>query len=473
MNEALVKELTNIVGSEHAFAGEDARAARYNDLFGFIADRKADYTAVALPADVESLQAVVRLAAERNLGIWSTANAAGNGARVGPIGKSGLIVDLQRMNQVLKVDEASATALVEPGVSYRQLHEHLLSNGIPLRIDPDRNADHSIAGSICSRQHGFTPYGDHLLMQCGMEVVLPDGDLLRTGMGALPGNNTWQLFKYNFGPYVDGLFTQSDFALVTKVGLWLMPEPPRYLPFMATLPHEKAMSAAVELLRPMKISSLIPNTVTIANAALDGAPYTGTRTASEGDGAAWKLYGALYGAPDNVDLSWDAVSSALSSIDGARLFQAGERDDDPAWRDWQRLMQGELAEVNFDLKNWNGTAAMKLTAAAPIEGEIAVRMHDIAAKVLAAHGMEHLCEYALTARTMLKQIILPYDRADTASFDNTVTAARGLLQGLTEAGYGIVDESLELRQVVDQYYAGSGLDDLVTRIQQSLASPTA
>lgn len=36
------------------------------------------------------------------------------------------------------------------------------------------------------------------MMHCGMEVVLPTGKVVRTGMGALPDNNTWQLFQYGF-----------------------------------------------------------------------------------------------------------------------------------------------------------------------------------------------------------------------------------------------------------------------------------
>lgn len=73
------------------------------------------------------------------------------------------------------------------------------------------------------------------MMHCGMEVILPSGELMRTGMGALPqnpkkgskhdhddeGNKCWQLFPYGFGPYNDGLFSQGNVGICTKMGLWV------------------------------------------------------------------------------------------------------------------------------------------------------------------------------------------------------------------------------------------------------------
>lgn len=74
-------------------------------------------------------------------------------------------------------------------------------------------------------------------MHCGLEVILPSGELMRTGMGAMPrpkeagqkssrldeepGNKCWQLFPYGFGPYNDGLFSQSNLGIVTKLGIWV------------------------------------------------------------------------------------------------------------------------------------------------------------------------------------------------------------------------------------------------------------
>lgn len=69
-------------------------------------------------------------------------------------------------------------------------------------------------------------------MHSGMEVVLPNGELIRTGMGAMPHpnadknapldeqqpNSSWQLFPYGFGPYHDGIFSQSNYGVITKLG---------------------------------------------------------------------------------------------------------------------------------------------------------------------------------------------------------------------------------------------------------------
>jgi 4-cresol dehydrogenase (hydroxylating) len=56
-------------------------------------------------------------------------------------------------------------------------------------------------------------------------VVLADGDLVRTGMGAMAGSKTWNLYRNGYGPGWDTMFQQSNLGIVTKLGLWLMPEP--------------------------------------------------------------------------------------------------------------------------------------------------------------------------------------------------------------------------------------------------------
>ena len=273
MAKNILQALRAIVGNEQGFSIDDNRAINYRERFNSIAEEhNRELVAVALPESVDKLQAVMQLAVKEGLDVWHQPNAAGNGITLSQGQGAVIIVDTQKMNRILEVNPASAYALIEPGVSYKQLSDHLKKENIPLWIDSDRNPENSVAGSICRRQVGYTPYGEHFLMQCGMEVVLKNGELLRTGMGALPGNNTWQLFKYNFGPYIDGLFSQSDLAVASKIGLWLMPTPPNYFPFMVTLPELEDLGAVVEILRPLKIGSVIPNTVAISSAPSRGVP---------------------------------------------------------------------------------------------------------------------------------------------------------------------------------------------------------
>ena len=106
-------------------------------------------------------------------------------------------------------------------------------------------------------------------MHCGLEVVLPNGELVRTGMGAMPdktaghkdslrpdqqpGNRAWQLFNYGFGPYNDGIFTQSSLGIVTKMGTWLMPNPGGYQAYMISLPRDGDLHQAMEIIRPLRL----------------------------------------------------------------------------------------------------------------------------------------------------------------------------------------------------------------------------
>lgn len=163
-------------------------------------------------------------------------------------------------------------------------------------------------------------------MHSGMEVVLPNGELLRTGMGALPEparpetaglkpedqpwNKTAQLFNYGFGPYVDGIFTQSNFGIVTKLGMWLMANPGGYQSYLVTIPREEDLKLAVDIIRPLRLNMALQNVPTIRHILLDAAvmgskkEYTSkTEPLGEKDLneiaeklklGRWNFYGALY-----------------------------------------------------------------------------------------------------------------------------------------------------------------------------------
>ena len=187
-----------------------------------MADKYAPSGAI-LPASVEEIRSVLGIANRYGLPLWTVSlgrNYAYGGAA--PCLKGSMILDLNRM-RAIEVDAELAYAVVEPGVTYLDLYKFIQDKKYPLWIDCPDPGWGSVLGNTLEHGIGYTPYGDHAGHQCGMEVVLADGEVVRTGLGAMEGNPAWPLYKYSFGPSLDGLFTQSNLGVVTKIGVWLMP----------------------------------------------------------------------------------------------------------------------------------------------------------------------------------------------------------------------------------------------------------
>jgi 4-cresol dehydrogenase (hydroxylating) len=230
---AALAEFRAAVGTEWVFTSQedlDLYRDAYSPYWGEPEEKVA--SAAVAPYTVEEVQAVVRTANRYGIPLYpiSTGKNLGYGGSA-PVHSGSVVLDLKRMNRILEVNEKQAYCLVEPGVSYFDLYRHLQENGIRLWPDVPDPGWGSVMGNALDRGAGYTSFQfrNHFDAHCGMEVVLANGDVVRTGMGALPGAETWQMYKSGFGPWVDGIFSQSNFGVVTKMGFWLMPEPESYL----------------------------------------------------------------------------------------------------------------------------------------------------------------------------------------------------------------------------------------------------
>src|SRR5690606_31871754 len=106
------------------------------------------------------------------------------------------------------------------------------------------------------RGFGHTPYGDHFASTCGMEVVLADGRVLRTGYGHYDGAKAAWAYRYGVGPVLDGLFSQSSLGIVTRIGLWLMPEPEAFAGFFVRAERDEDLAGLIDALRPLRLNDV-------------------------------------------------------------------------------------------------------------------------------------------------------------------------------------------------------------------------
>jgi 4-cresol dehydrogenase (hydroxylating) len=188
-----------------------------------------------------------------------------------------VIVDLGRMNRIEHVDSALGYAVIEPGVTQGQLSRHLAEQGVPYWIDcTGSGPNSSLIGNILERGFGHSPYGNRFQSFSGMEVVLGSGEVLRTGFGHFPGARTTHLYPYGIGPYLDGIFTQSNFGIVTKLGLWLVPIPESFCPYIVLFDEDKDLLEALPQLQKLRLDRILQSVPHIGNdlrALASDAPF--------------------------------------------------------------------------------------------------------------------------------------------------------------------------------------------------------
>jgi 4-cresol dehydrogenase (hydroxylating) len=445
-----IREFTAIVGDRHVSLSPAELVPYAHDV---IMVPPIWPSAVVRPGSVEEIQRVVRAANRLRIPLWplSTGKNIAYG-RMMAVDPGNVILDLGRMNRILEVDEKLAYAVVEPGVTYAQLYKHLRDHNLPLWLDPPATAPGAgPLGNTVERGVGYTPYGEHFLFSCGMEVVLPDGRLLRTGSGALPGSRTWHTFKWGYGPYLDGLFTASNYGIVTRLGIWLMPEPPAYQPILMTCEREDDIVAIMDFLRPLKVTHLLPSAVVVAHALLALAAEAeyprhltgGTRPVPEDwikEHArarmlgVWNIAGCLYGAPAVVKELTDMVRRrAAADLPQATMLDVEAARQSPYWDHKVRNMTGVPSMVEYSRLSWRGGGNAFVAPVVPLFGDEARKHMEIARPIFWKHGFDYIGEFIAATRDQHHVMMLLHKQPD--EMPRAMACYRELTDAFCDGGY--------------------------------------
>ncbi|KAF2014751.1 vanillyl alcohol oxidase [Aaosphaeria arxii CBS 175.79] len=433
-------------------------------------------SAVVYPGSVQEVQIIVRWANKHLIPIFpiSIGRNLGYGGSA-PRVRGSVTIDLgRRMNKILDINAEDYTCLVEPGVTFYALYEELQKRGLgdKMWIDTPDLGGGSVLGNTLDRGVGYTPYGDHWAVHSGLEVVLPKGEVVRTGMGGLEGSNTWQCFPYGFGPYSDGIFSQSNYGIVTKMGMALMPNPGGFESFMYTFQNESDLAPLMEIIRPLRIANILENVAQLRHGlqtlSIQGFPrakyfkgkgqmpesiYREELKKTKTGDHAWVYYGMSYGPANIRKFKLDIVDAEFHKIPGCRKIDSKTLPAGEYFWSRDRIASGtpDLEELRW--VNWmpNG-GHIAFSPVSPIRGIDAERLFALAKQRHAEAGIDLMPAFCVGLREMHIIVEIVFDAQDADMKQKAEKCLRDMIDDAARLGYGEYRTHLALMDQVAGTY---------------------
>ena len=446
---------------------------------------------IVRPASRDEVRECVRIAVRHGIPLYpiSTGLNWGYGSRV-PASDDNVILDLGRMRRIVDFSEALAYVTVEPGVTQQQLFDFLREQRSRLWMDATGTSPSaSLIGNTMERGFGHTPYGDHFAHVCAFEVVLGDGSVVETGFGRFGNVAAAPVYRWGLGPVLDGLFTQSNFGIVTRMTIWLMPAPETFQAYFFRCDQPGGLRQAIDALRPLKLSGTLRSAAHIGNdyKVLNGLqqyPWEEMhgRTPLRPEDMAtyrarlrvgyWNGSGGLYGTRAQVKEARRLVRAHLRGVVDKLLFvddralSMAQRFATPyrlitGWdisaaiellRPVYGLMRGEPTAQPLASAYWRKRTAppppgqmdpdrdrcglLWCAPVAPLDGAHAERLAALSSDVLLSHGFEPLISITLvTERAITCVVSISYDRDTAGEDERALSCYHALLDLLHGEGY--------------------------------------
>jgi glycolate oxidase len=318
MSTSLVEQLRELLGPDCVSDSPDVLAAHSGDKWFASETPEAVVFAETTP-DVSKL---LKFASSKQVPV--TPRGAGFGYVGGcvPV-KKGIALSLMRMNRIKEISFADAVAVVEPGVITANLKTAAHAQKLFYPPDPASMNDCSIGGNVATNAGGprCLKYGVTRNYVIGLEVVLANGDLVRTG-GRIHKNKT--------GFDLIGLFVGSEgmLGIVTEITLRLLPLPPGRATLSTAFGKITEAAAAVQ---EIFAHGFLPSALEIADSFTLEAARKDLGMAIVPEGNAHLLVD-LDGQKESVRIEANAIRNLIAAKSPNAIQMAiGEEDCEKLW----------------------------------------------------------------------------------------------------------------------------------------------
>ncbi len=218
MNEKIIAELSKIVGQEYISTKPDILMAYSSSAS--MASTPVIPGAVIRPENAEQVSQILKIASKYEIPVTPRSGGSSLQEEVIPQ-KDGLVIELLRLTEI-KLHKELRSVTVGSGVTYGTLEKFLKEHDLFLPVYPESSLVCTVAGNVAV--NGAGPGSSHFgctgELVLGVEVVLPDGTIIKTGTEANPyAPGPYQ--RYAFGSDVTGLFIGSlgSLGIITKVSM--------------------------------------------------------------------------------------------------------------------------------------------------------------------------------------------------------------------------------------------------------------
>lgn len=215
MEAAIVKEIEEIVPAERILARlEELYSYSYDASFGEYLPQLA-----IQPENAQEISKIMKLANKHRIPVYPRGAATSLSGGPLPV-HGGIVLDMTRMNKKLTIDRENLLAIVSPGVTTGEIHLQAEKVGLFYPPDPSSSKVSTIGGNLLENSSGpkGLKYGTTKEYVIGLEVVTPEGEIVRTG-----GKTVKNVTGYDLTRLIVG--SEGTLAIVTEATLRLIPKP--------------------------------------------------------------------------------------------------------------------------------------------------------------------------------------------------------------------------------------------------------
>jgi glycolate oxidase len=328
----LLTALLDILPADRVITDPDVLRTYRRDEADLVEDGRP--LAVVRPRTTEEVQRVVRLA--QRFAVPIVAQGARTGLAGGANTVDGCIaLSLTLMDQILEIDPVNRIAVVQPGVVNAVLGRAVREKGLHYPPDPGSFESSTIGGNAATNAGGMccVKYGVTTGYVLGLEVVLADGEILRTGRRTPKGVAGYDLTSLFVG-------SEGTLGIITEITVALRPAPEQSLSLVAVFPTTAAAGRAVnEIMASGAVPSLLELVDQVHLRALEAYKPMGL----DQNAAAILLAACDTGSRAGADL--DAIARIAEATGASEVYRATDEDEAAALLAARRLAHPAMEKL--------------------------------------------------------------------------------------------------------------------------------